>query len=259
MAAKLRKKEGSMARPKRVQETNLKPRTIGYLRVSTEEQSLEKDIAVILSHANDLGLVPVQWIQEKISGKVPFRNRQLGTIVEELKKGDNLIVTELSRLGRSMLDVMECLSTIKRKGINVYAVKGNWSLNGMQSELLAMVFAMASQIERELISARTKAGLARVKASGKKLGRKPGTFKSKLDKWAPEIVALLKNGSTQAFIAKRYGCTNALLTNWIRRNKIDKTPNYARPDDSHAAKGKKTKIHSYELIPQKRGKCGGVL
>lgn len=217
----------------------MKPRTIGYLRVSTEEQDLEKDKAVILSHVNEKDLGRVEWIQEKISGKVPFRNRQLGTVVDELVKGDNLIVTELSRLGRSMMDIMECLSVIKRKGINVYAVKGDWCLNGMQSELLAMVFAMASQIERELISARTKAGLARVRASGRKLGRKPGTYKSKLDKWAPEIVALLKNGSTQAFIAKKYKCTNALITNWIKRNKIDKTPNYARVEEEKVERRRK--------------------
>ena len=124
---------------------------------------------------------------------------------------------------------MEILKIAKDKEINVYAVKGNWALNGtLESRILGMVFAMAAEIERDLISSRTKEALRAKKASGVKLGRPKGPGKSKLDQYRPEIEALLKNGSTQAFIAKRYGTTTANLCNWIKMRKIDKTPNLIR-------------------------------
>src|SRR5208337_4346393 len=115
---------------------------------------------------------------------------------------------ELSRLGRSMLDIMEILKIAKDKEINVFAVKGNWTLNGsIESKIVGMVFAMAAEIERDLISARTKEALRAKKALGIRLGRPKGPGKSKLDQYRPEIEALLKNGSTQTFIAKRYSVT----------------------------------------------------
>lgn len=87
---------------------------------------------------------------------------------------------------------------------------------------MAMVFAMASEIERDLISKRTKEALQAKKASGMKLGRPIGPGKSKLDKFKPEIKALLENGSKQSFLAKRYGVTAATFSNWVRKQKIDK-------------------------------------
>ena len=105
-----------------------------------------------------------------------------------------------------MLEVMEILSIATEKGINLYAVKGNWQLDGsIQSKVVAMAFSMAADIGRDLISQRTKEALVAKKKQGVRLGRKPGTGKSKLDKYRPEIEALLKNGSTQKFIAERYG------------------------------------------------------
>jgi DNA invertase Pin-like site-specific DNA recombinase len=202
-----------------------KPRTIAYLRVSTDGQDLEKNKADILHLANEKGLMgKVEFVEEKVSGKVSWKERKIKAVIDELDKGDNLIVSELSRLGRSMLDIMEILSISKQKGINVYAVKGNWTLNGMQSELLAMVFSMAAEIERDLIRARTKEALRACKAAGIKLGRPKGPGKSKLDPYRPEIEALLKNGSKQAYIAKRYGCTPGNLCNWLKKNQIEAAP-----------------------------------
>jgi len=202
-----------------------KARTIAYLRVSTDGQDLQKNKADILHLANEKGLMGhVEFVEEKVSGKMSWKARKIKSVIDELNRGDNLIVSELSRLGRSMLDIMEILSISKQKGINVYAVKGNWSLNGMQSELLAMVFSMAAEIERDLIGARTKEALRACRARGVKLGRPKGPGKSKLDQYKPEIEALLKNGSTQAYIAKRYGSTPSNLCNWLKKNKIDATP-----------------------------------
>ena len=126
-----------------------------------------------------------------------------------------IIVSELSRLGRSMLEIMEILSIATQKQLKIYSVKGDWHLDGsIQSKVMAMVFSIASEIERDLISSRTKEALRFKKENGIKLGRPKGPGKSKLDKFKPEIEALLSNGSTQKFIANRYNTTEANLYNW---------------------------------------------
>ena len=123
-----------------------------------------------------------------------------------------------------MLECMEILSIAGQKKINIYAVKGNWQLDHtIQSKIIAMAFSMAAEIERDLISQRTKEALRARKAAGKPLGRPKGPGKSKLDKYRPEIEALLANGSTQKFIAKRYGTTEANLHNWLKKHGLKKT------------------------------------
>ena len=202
-------------------------RTVGYLRVSTDGQDLEKNKADILHLANDKRLGHVEWVEEKVSGKVSWKDRKIKAVLDGMREGDNLIVAEMSRLGRSMLDIMEILKIAKDKEVNVFAVKGNWTLNGtIESKIVGMVFAMAAEIERDLISARTKEALRARKAAGVQLGRPKGPGKSKLDQHRPEIEALLKNGSTQTYIAKRYKTTPPNLNNWLKKNKIDKTQGY---------------------------------
>ena len=194
------------------------PKTIAYLRVSTIDQDIEKNKADILTLANSLKLGHVQFEDEKVSGKVSWRKRKIADILESTQAGDTIIVSELSRLGRSMLECMEILSIAAQKGVNIYAVKGNWRLDGsIQSKIIAMAFAMASEIERDLISKRTKEALVAKKASGMRLGRPKGVGKSKLDQYRPEIEALMHNGSTQTFIAKRYGTTEANLHHFLKQ------------------------------------------
>lgn len=196
-------------------------KTIGYIRVSTLEQDTEKNKAEILRLANDKNLGQVQFVEEKVSGKTPWRERKIANVIDELDDQDNLVVSELSRLGRSMLEIMEMLSICLKKGINVYAIKGNWQLDHtMQSQIVAMAFSMAAQIERDLISQRTTEALRVKKLNGMKLGRPKGPGKSKLDQFRPEIEALLANGSTQKFIAQRYSTTQANLHNWLQKNSI---------------------------------------
>ena len=198
-----------------------KKRTIAYLRVSTAEQDLEKNKANILHLANNKKLGHVEWIEEKASGRTPWRKRELGKLLKELHPGDNLIVSELSRLGRSMLQCMEILSIATEKRINIYAVKGNWQLDdSLQSKILAMAFSMAAEIERELISQRTKEALAARKRTGKPIGRPKGSGKSKLDKHKDEIKQLLTNGSTQKFIAKNFNTTETNLSRWIKKHHL---------------------------------------
>jgi DNA invertase Pin-like site-specific DNA recombinase len=194
------------------------PKTIAYLRVSTIDQDIEKNKAAILALANQKVLGHVQFVEEKVSGKISWRKRKIAEILDTVQKGDNVIVSELSRLGRSMLECMEILSIATQKGINVYAVKGDWQLtNSIQSKIVAMAFSMASEIERDLISKRTREALQVKKQNGMKLGRPKGIGKSKLDNYRIEIEALLKNGSTQKFIAKRYLTTEANLHHWLKQ------------------------------------------
>jgi DNA invertase Pin-like site-specific DNA recombinase len=116
---------------------------------------------------------------------------------------------------------MEILAFATRKEICIYSVKGNWQLNDtIQSKIIALAFSMAAEIERDLISQRTKEALQFKKEQGMKLGRPKGVGKSKLDAFRPEIESLLANGSTQKFVAQRYKTTEANLHNWLKKNHL---------------------------------------
>lgn len=197
------------------------PKNVAYLRVSTAEQDTEKNKTDILKFANSRHFVPVAFVEEKVSGAKPWQERKLKGVIDGLKKGDRLIVPEFSRLGRSMLEIMEILKVAHDKGIAIYDIKNNWDLNGsIQSKVMAMIFSIAAEIERDLIRKRTKEGLQAARAKGKLLGRPRGPGKSKLDAHREEIVALLKTGSKQVYIAKKYGTTQPNLHNWLKRHKL---------------------------------------
>ena len=199
------------------------PKNIAYLRVSTLGQDNEKNKSDILAIANEKGLGKVEFVEDKISGKVSWKERKIFTVLNSLEKGDVLLISEFSRLGRSMLEIMEIILFAIEKEIKMYTVKGGWQLDEtIQSKIMAMVFAMAAEIERDLISQRTKEALRVKKANGMVLGRPKGPGKSKLDVYKDEIEALINNGSTQKFIANRYGATESTLSNWIKKNGIVK-------------------------------------
>jgi len=201
------------------------PRTIGYLRVSTNDQDLEKNKTEILCLANDKWLPQVEWVEEKVSGTKDWKKRKLGEIMATLEPGDSLIVSELSRLGRSTLQILEIMKEAKERKIAVYAVKGNWSLNGtLESKIFLHVLAMVSEIERDFISERTKEALRSRKAAGVKLGRPKGPGKSKLDVHRENIIEDLKRGVTKTRISKRYGTSPENLHNWLTKNKVEVKP-----------------------------------
>jgi DNA invertase Pin-like site-specific DNA recombinase len=196
-----------------------KNKTYAYLRVSTFEQNNEKNKSDILKFANDRDFGKVHFVEEKVSGIKSWKERKIKNIIDELGEGDRLIVPELSRLGRSMLEIMEIMAVAKEKGIAIYDVKNGWSLNGsIESKVMAMVFSIAAEIERNLISKRTIEGLKAARAKGKLLGRPKGVGKSKLDVHKDEIIALMKTGSTQVYIAKKYKTSQPNLYNWIKKN-----------------------------------------
>lgn len=193
--------------------------TFAYLRVSTSDQDLDKNKSDILFFANENNLGKVHFVEEKISGTIHWKKRELGSVINSLSTGGNLIVSEFSRLGRSMLECMEIIAICLEKGINLYAIKGHWKLdNSIQSKIMAMIFSIASEIERDLISKRTSEALRARKQKGLPLGRPKGHGKSKLDEYRDEIIALLNNGSSKVFITKRYKTSASNLHHWLQKN-----------------------------------------
>lgn len=201
------------------------PKTLSYLRVSTNRQDLEKDKIEILDLAKQKGFGEVEFVEEKITGKAPWKTRKIKSVIDRLQRLDRLVVPELSRLGRSMLEVMEILSVCTEKGVEVYSVRDRWELNStLQSKVIATVFAMAAEIERDLISARTKEALRARREKGLRTGGKPkGYFRgSRIDKYKIEIWALSNAGISKKSIARRFGVAETTVHWWLGSRKIDK-------------------------------------
>ena len=160
------------------------------------------------------------WVEEKISSRKTLKHRKLGELLNNLQENDVLISCEISRLGRSLLEVMRILETCLNKNCQVWTLKENYRLgNDIQSKVLAFAFGLAAEIERKLISDRTRASLANIKASGKKLGR-PFTAESKklkLSKNSRRISQLLKKGISKSQIARILGVNRGTLRRYLDR------------------------------------------
>jgi len=156
------------------------------------------------------------------SGKTPIKDRLLQQVIDSMAAGDALIVSELSRLGRNMVEVMSVLDMLIKKGCKVHAVKGGYRLDqSLSSKILSMVLLMAAEIERELISQRTKEALSRRKAEGKPLGRPKGSHGvSKLDQHEDRIREYLSHGVSKAAIARMHECSCQTVHNWVRRHGV---------------------------------------
>lgn len=192
----------------------------GYIRVSTNKQSYDAMKRDILEYAKSNNISIDEWIEEKISSRKLLKNRKLGDLLEKLKEGDTLIATEISRLGRSLLEVMEILQICLNKNCKIITIKENYYLgNDLQSQVLAFAFGLSAQIERDLISQRTKSSLDNLKAIGVKLGRPYGaeTKKLKLSKNAKRIKNLLDKGISKNQIAKIFGVQKMTLRRFLLR------------------------------------------
>ncbi len=161
----------------------------------------------------------MDWVEETASGMLNYQKRKLGEAVGTLESGDILIVSELSRLGRSMLEIMTLLRELSEKGVRVFAVKGGYELSGdsLQAKIMAMVLCMASEIERDLISQRTREALARKKREGIRLGRPKGPGKSKLDDKRDDIKSLYEKKVSVASLAKIYDCSWPTMSCFIEK------------------------------------------
>lgn len=149
-----------------------------YIRVSTELQSYESQKFEIENWCKRRGLTVDKWIEETVSGIRKVEKRVLGRLLKRMSPGDTLVCTELSRLGRNMMMVMSILNTCSQIGIRIYSIKDNFELSDtLNSKIIAFAFSLAAEIERNLISQRTREALAAKKAAGIKLGRPVGKSK----------------------------------------------------------------------------------
>lgn len=152
----------------------------GYIRVSSDKQTVENQRYEISRFCESNNLHVDGWIEETITGTATYTKRRLGGLLKRVKSGDTILCSELSRLGRSLYMVMEILGLCMRKGCRVWTIKEGYRLgDDIQSKVLAFAFGLSAEIERQLISQRTKEALARVRAEGRVLGRPIGARSAK--------------------------------------------------------------------------------
>ena len=178
----------------------------GYLRVSTDTQTVENQRYEIDKFAKSKELNVDKYIEETIAGGKAVNKRKLGKLLKLLKEGDILIATEISRLGRSLYMIMDILNLCMEKGVLILTIKDNFHLgDDIESKVLAFAFSLSAEIERKLISQRTKEALERIKKEGKKLGRPIGSKNKvkKLDSKMDLIKELLTKGMSILQIAKK--------------------------------------------------------
>ena len=192
----------------------------GYIRVSSDRQTVENQRFEIEQFCEKQGLHIDGWIEETVSGTRPFTKRQLGKLLRRVGKGDLIICSELSRLGRSLYMIMEILSLCMKRGCSVWTIKDGYRLgDDIQSKVLAFAFGLSAEIERNLISQRTREALARLKAEGKPLGRPVGSKTRKeahaLYRHDAYIRRALAQGVSLCELARRLHCNRNTLKRYI--------------------------------------------
>lgn len=197
----------------------------GYVRVSTEQQSYESQVLAI----NQRFKVD-EWVEEKRSGTVDYRKRDLGDLLNKLKAGDTLVVTELSRLGRSLSMIYKIVSELKDRKVRCVAIKNSFDLNpanqnDIVAEVIMFAFGLSAQLERQLISERSKMGIQKAREQGKQIGKRKGDtpYYVKLRPYQAEIIAKHKNGGTILGLAKQYNVTWKTMQSFLNK-RIYQTP-----------------------------------
>lgn len=189
-----------------------------YLRVSTIKQDRDNQRHGILEFAANRKLLVDEWVEETVSGRKPVAERQLGQLLERLTAEDVLIVAEISRLGRSIMEVMSLLHRLIERQVRVYSCKEGFELaDNINSKVLAFAFGLAAEIERQMISQRTKEALARRKSEGKTLGRPTGSKNAvtKLTGKEAEIRVLLDKRIPKAAIGRIYGVSRGTVARLV--------------------------------------------
>ena len=197
----------------------------GYIRVSTDKQTTENQRFEILKFADEKKLAVDAWIEETISSTKKLEERKLGTLVEQMCKDDVLLVTELSRLGRSIMEVMGILNVLMEKQVKVFTAKERYELgNNINSKVLAFAFSLSAEIERSMISSRTKEALARRKSEGKRLGRPKGRLSTtvKLTGKDDIIKELLSKKISDSAIARILEVNRITLRNYVNSRGLRK-------------------------------------
>lgn len=193
----------------------------GYIRVSTDKQTVENQRFEIETFARKRNMIIDEWKSEVISGTKKAEERLLGRLLHRLKKGDILVISELSRLGRNLLQIMSILNYLMEHEITLLTVKEGYELgNNINSKVLAFAFGLSAEIERNLISQRTKEALARKRAEGVILGRPKGKAQLstyKLYTYRQEIIDMRQTGMSFNKIAKIYRVNRATVSKFIKR------------------------------------------
>ena len=195
--------------------------TKGFIRVSKLDQDTEKNKLDILQFANAHKLGNVEFIEEHVSGTKDYKKRKLGALLDSMNKGDVLIVPELSRVARSTIQILEVIQLTQDKGITFYSLKENFCNmdNSIASTVTKTIFALVAQIERELISLRTREALHARQVAGVELGRPKGKGKSKLDEHTKDIMRLIDLKVPKTIIAKQYKTSIGNLNNFLNKLK----------------------------------------
>jgi len=191
----------------------------GYIRVSSDKQTVENQRFEIISFCKREGMNIDGWIEETVSGTKNYDKRELGTLLNKVQKDDLIICSELSRLGRNLFMIMEILNQCMSKECRVWTIKDSYRLgDDIQSKVLAFAFGLSAEIERNLISQRTKEALARKKAEGVTLGRPKGRKSSKVKLSGKEdiIKDLREHGVTIGEIARIYKVNRNTVSSFIR-------------------------------------------
>ena len=196
------------------------PNIYGYLRISTDKQNIENGKKEILFMADNLNLnATVNWVQETCTGKKHWKKRELGILFEKFKSGDVFITTEISRIGRSTLQILEFVTECSKKKVSVYCTKGNLKIDdSVGSQALIFAMSISAQIERDLISERTKAALHTKMANGFKMGRPVG--KLTLDKHIDEIKKMMAADIRLKTIAKKFNVTRNTLGTFLKKRNL---------------------------------------
>lgn len=191
----------------------------GYCRVSTAHQTQENQRFVIGNFAKQNNINIDLWIEEKISSGKKLQDRKLGALLKKLKSGDILITTEISRLGRSLLEVMGILQMCLERECQIWTLKENFRLGtDIQSKVLAFAFGLSAELSRALLRERVRESLARLKADGKKLGRPTGAQSKylKLSRNRKRITFLIEKGVSKNEIARIMRVNKSTLYNYLR-------------------------------------------
>lgn len=196
--------------------------TFGYLRVSTLKQDVEAQRLGVLDYANSRKMGRVTLVEDSASGRVPWRERGIGKVLEQAKKGDAIVVSEVSRLARVTLQVLEIVELAVRKGVALHVVKGGIAFDGsLMSKVTLTVLGLAAEIERDLIAARTCEGLKKARANGKHIGRPRGTAEVlKLDERRADLETMVKAGVSVAAMSRLTGVCRATVDRWVKRRGV---------------------------------------
>jgi len=200
------------------------PKNIGYMRVSTDKQDLSNQRLAILDYARKMNIKIHDFVKIQISSRRSTKERKIDEVIDRLKEEDLLIVSEISRIGRSLGQIVQIVDTLVKKKIKFVALKENIKVDGnqdIQTKVTVGLFGLFSEIERDLVSERTKQGLLAARLRGKLIGRPKGRIgKSKLDGKEDQIEELLSKSISKASISKIFGVSRPCLYNFIKTRKL---------------------------------------